>query len=236
MRLSDAEELAEIAARLCASPGYEQTLANVVTVAEETLRGDYVSLLLRHQGRRVESVAASQPLAERMIDIALDHDESPGLSAIRTGDHVVVHDTVLDDRWPSWAEAAAEAGVRSVFSVCLQDRGRTFGSLNLFATAPEVFDDHACARARAVGMHAGIAITHAQQRRTLRQAVDARHVVGLAQGMLMERHQIDANRAFSILRRYSQNHNVKLRVVARDIVQEKANVPRESPSTVEVSA
>ena len=38
--------------------------------------------------------------------------------------------------------------------------------------------------------------------------------IGQAQGILMERHGLDGDRAFEVLRRYSQDHNIKLRDVA----------------------
>jgi response regulator NasT len=47
----------------------------------------------------------------------------------------------------------------------------------------------------------------------------ARTLIGQAQGILMERFSLDADRAFQVLRRYSQDGNVKLAEVARRVVQ-----------------
>jgi AmiR/NasT family two-component response regulator len=44
-----------------------------------------------------------------------------------------------------------------------------------------------------------------------------RNVIGQAQGMLMERHGLTADEAFDLLRRHSQQTNVKLVVLARRI-------------------
>ena len=52
----------------------------------------------------------------------------------------------------------------------------------------------------------------------LRHALVTRELVGQAQGILMEREHITADQAFGILRRASQNLNVKLREVAQDLV------------------
>jgi AmiR/NasT family two-component response regulator len=52
----------------------------------------------------------------------------------------------------------------------------------------------------------------------LAKALDSRHLIGLAQGILMERFNLDTPRALAILRRYSQDHNVKLREVADQVV------------------
>lgn len=50
------------------------------------------------------------------------------------------------------------------------------------------------------------------------QAVDARRLVGQAIGILTERFDVDQDRAFSILRRYSQGTNTKLHDVAQHLI------------------
>ncbi len=57
--------------------------------------------------------------------------------------------------------------------------------------------------------------THAQ----LEQAIDTRHTIGEAMGILMGRHRLTEDQAFAALRRYSQDHNVKLREVARRVCE-----------------
>ena len=51
------------------------------------------------------------------------------------------------------------------------------------------------------------------------QAVDARKLVGQAMGILMERFDLDSDRAFAVLRRYSQDNNLKLRDVAERLIE-----------------
>jgi AmiR/NasT family two-component response regulator len=50
------------------------------------------------------------------------------------------------------------------------------------------------------------------------QAVDARKLVGQAMGILMERFDVGDDRAFAILKRYSQDTNTKLRDVAQHLI------------------
>jgi AmiR/NasT family two-component response regulator len=50
------------------------------------------------------------------------------------------------------------------------------------------------------------------------RAVDSRKLIGQAQGILMERYDLDQDRAFEVLRRYSRDSNVKLREVAQLVV------------------
>ena len=54
----------------------------------------------------------------------------------------------------------------------------------------------------------------------LRAALETRHTIGLAQGILMVRHTLSVAQAFDYLRRRSQSDNVKLRQIAVDLVAE----------------
>ena len=48
--------------------------------------------------------------------------------------------------------------------------------------------------------------------------MESHSLVGTAQGLQMERFGIDADRAFAILRRYSQDQNIKLSEVAASLL------------------
>jgi hypothetical protein len=84
--------------------------------------------------------------------------------------------------------------------------------------APCWFDADALAVAEVLGRHASIALAAAREEESLWQAIDARKLIGQAQGILMERFDLDDERAFEVLRRYSQNTNTKLNEVARTLV------------------
>jgi len=55
----------------------------------------------------------------------------------------------------------------------------------------------------------------------LRVAVASRTVIGQAQGVLMERYGLGPDEAFAVLRRYSQDRNIKLVDIAREIVERR---------------
>ena len=52
---------------------------------------------------------------------------------------------------------------------------------------------------------------------TLRQAVASRDVIGQAKGILMERYLIDADAAFALLQRTSQETNTRVHDLARQL-------------------
>lgn len=53
----------------------------------------------------------------------------------------------------------------------------------------------------------------------LLHTLEARDTIGEAKGMLMERFNIDADRAFGLLTRLSQETNTRVEVIARNLVQ-----------------
>ena len=82
-----------------------------------------------------------------------------------------------------------------------------------YATTPDAFrtsGDLASLFAR----HAGLALRSTSERHHLEQAVESRTVTGQATGILMNRYHLTAARAFEILRRCSQQRNLKIRDVA----------------------
>ena len=57
-------------------------------------------------------------------------------------------------------------------------------------------------------------MAHARGKTHLWKAIDSRHTIGMAQGILMTKYQITGETAFGLLRRISQGDNVKLHDVA----------------------
>ncbi|MCK8645593.1 ANTAR domain-containing protein [Mycobacterium colombiense] len=59
----------------------------------------------------------------------------------------------------------------------------------------------------------------ATENRQLMRAIATRDMIGQAKGMLMERFNIDADRAFGLLTRLSQETNTRVEEIARNLVQ-----------------
>ena len=73
-------------------------------------------------------------------------------------------------------------------------------------------------------------LTRAEVAAQMEQAMASRAVIEQAKGVLMGRHALDEKEAFDVLRRQSQNRNVKLRTLAAEVVSE---VVQGVPATVE---
>jgi len=65
---------------------------------------------------------------------------------------------------------------------------------------------------------AAVALANAQHSEGMDTALRGRTVIGQAQGILMERFALTANQAFSVLVRYSQTNNTRLRTLAEQVV------------------
>jgi len=221
----DAAVFADLAVRLHDGPTVQETVERVVQFALSAVGCRHAGVLMVHGRNRIESAAVTDPVAAKADQLQLAAGEGPCLAAL-TDDHSYrVDDTAVDRRWPRWSPLVAELGLRSVLSVRLFTSATTVGALNLFDPEPCRFDADDVAVAHVLARHAAVALASTRQVEHLELAVDARKLIGQAQGILMERFDLDADRAFAVLRRYSQDHNIKLRAVAQRLVETRQLPP-----------
>lgn len=224
-------EFARVAREMSRPVEVELTLEAVMHCARQVFACDAAGILL-FKGRQITTAAATEPAVARADDLQTGFREGPCVAPITRHEDFVSEDLGTDPRWPSWGPRAAELGWRSILSIGLaKDDDRPFAALNLYSRQRAFFDVGDFSLGGVFGAHAAIALVTARERESLQQAMNARHLVGQAQGILMERYQIDAEQAFTVLRRYSSHLNRKLRQVAADIVAQ-----RQLPAVSEKSA
>lgn len=214
----DATEFANMALVMFNESDVEHTLDRVVEYAQHATACDDAGLMLLHGRGRVETAVATNERVMQADKLQTALGEGPCIRAIWNRDVFVVDDTSTDERFPEWGPKVADLGLRSILTVRLHTLNSTVGALNLYGNEPGAFDEDDCDVADIFGRHASIALASAREEDGLRQAIGARHLIGQAQGILMERFGLDADRAFALLRRYSRDNNVKLREVARRII------------------
>ncbi len=218
MQKEAAAVFADMARLLEAEPDLVSTALQICELAKDALACDFAGITLLHGRNRVETVAATDPLVERGDALQYEYGEGPCLQAIWSHETFAVEDLTTDTRWPRWAAAAASLGLRSILAVRLFTTGETHGALNMYAAEQRLFSPDDVAMAQIYASHASVALAAAREEEQLRAAIDSRHLIGLAQGILMERFDIGVERAFDVLRRYSQTRNVKLRDIAEEVV------------------
>ncbi len=95
--------------------------------------------------------------------------------------------------------------------------GDQLGALDLYAGRPGAFDDESQDIVQLFAAHAAVAIAGAEHEENLRTAVGSRDLVGQAEGILVERHEITADQAFGVLVQVSQEVDRKLSDVAGEL-------------------
>jgi GAF domain-containing protein len=155
--------------------------------------------------------------------------DGPCLTAYRRQQVQRVCTEQAQERYPDFARAAAEAGIRSFLAAPLVVRGEGIGSLNLYSE-----DSHGFARVdEAVVLlfatQGSVAVANARRyasatalSQQLERAMASRSVIEQAKGVLMATRALDADAAFDVLRRASQHENRKLRDLAAEVVETAA--------------
>ena len=157
-----------------------------------------------------------QNLAARPSDAAPDDSAAAAVIEMLFREGLLQQPISIDDL----AEGASRLslGWRALLVVGIEGRPRQPVRLVWHATRPASLSPYADL-AEAFAQIAGLAWGAVAERDNLNRAVVARHRVGLAQGILMTRRQLAADEAFTLLRRESQNTNVKLRTIAQTVIQ-----------------
>jgi len=104
--------------------------------------------------------------------------------------------------------------------------GDNLGALNLFSARADAFTDESEHIGLLFATHAAIAFAASRANDQMRQALLNRDLIGQAKGILMERFQVDADRAFLILTRASQETNIKVYDVAAELVHTRSTPRR----------
>ena len=159
----------------------------------------------------------------RLLELfELQTQQGPGLDAFRTGEPVGEQDLQAGaGSWPSFSEAALQAGFRSALALPIRLREVTLGALNLLRSTSEPMIDSDLIIARAFADLAALSIsqhrasTEAQLlNEQLSAALSSRVIIEQAKGVISERANVDLNEAFSRLRGYARSANLRLTDVA----------------------
>jgi AmiR/NasT family two-component response regulator len=67
--------------------------------------------------------------------------------------------------------------------------------------------------------HTSVVLAANLKEEQLHRALESRTVIGQATGRLIERFGLDADQAFAVMRRVSQDHNIKIYALAQHLVE-----------------
>jgi transcriptional regulator with GAF, ATPase, and Fis domain len=215
-----AETFGEVARALATHDDVQSTLDTIVHLAVEHLDACDFAGISFVEGRRITSPASSDEVPRIVDRIQSETDEGPCIDAIKEHELFRTGDLSAEARWPRFARRAyEETGVTSIISLRLFVDDDTMGSLNLYATAKDAFDDTDIVLGTVFAVHASVAMESARREEGLEQKARTRDVIGQAKGILMARSNVDEDRAFEMLRLASMRMNVKVRDVAERIAE-----------------
>jgi GAF domain-containing protein len=203
----------------------DEVLRRLVEITKDALAGaDEVSTTLV-RGDKGWTAAHTGRLALDADEMQYARGYGPCMDAGRSGTVLLVEDTRTETRWPDYTANVVPRGVLSSLSVPLPIQTDVIGALNCYSRTPSAFSAEEVEAAEELAGHLAVAVANAvvytvaatlvEQMRT---AMSSRSTIDQALGVVMAQNRCDAEAAFGVLTRASQNRNIKLRDVARDIV------------------
>jgi GAF domain-containing protein len=179
---------------------------------------DQVSISLTYSDGLIETRSASSELVETLDALQYEAGEGPCFDAFTEPAIVTAAYLRREQRWPIYVPRAARAGVTAQLAVPLRDADNVRGALNLYSTTDEAIHPEAVDIATLFATHASLALGWARTQEQLGSALATRKTIGQAIGLVMERYQINEEKAFAFLVRVSSTGNIKLRDVAQELV------------------
>lgn len=228
LHLEVAEVMSEVAAALQSPMDLDETLELITRSAADTIPGIIeASISITTKDREIKTLAPTGLLVTRADHLQYELGEGPCLDAALDDPIVAVNDLAADPRWPDFGPKAAALGFGSQVAFQFRAEPHVRGALNLYALEPNSIDQDSIQLGSMFAGQIAVAMGWARQDQTMTEALATRNVIGQAVGIVMERYQVDSDRAFAFLVRLSQTRNTKLRTVATALVdQSNANSQR----------
>ena len=217
----------ELAQLLVAEEGVESTLQRISDLAARVIPGcDAAGVTLHVDGKYVTAACTDR----RTLDVdegQYSRGEGPCLQSMRDKAVLRIDVDEANERWPEFLEDARRSDIRSFLAAPMLLKDEAIGSLNLYSSKPSGFTGLDDLLISLFTGQAAIAVANAKTysdavelTRQLREAIESRSTIEQAKGVLMARDGIDADAAFDQLRRWSQDRNIKLREIARQVVED----------------
>jgi transcriptional regulator with GAF, ATPase, and Fis domain len=182
---------------------------------------DHASIMLREKGHYF-TAAASDETAREIDRLEREVGEGPCVDALEEEAAQLDTDLRVEAAWPRLRDRIlADTPVRGMAGFRLLVDNRKAGALNLFSDRAGALTQASVDQAAVLSAFASVALmaaTHKEQARTLRDGLTSNREIGKAIGLMMAFHKVGDEEAFGILRKASQDMNLKLSEVAGQVV------------------
>ncbi|MGC5013249.1 GAF and ANTAR domain-containing protein [Streptosporangium sp. DT93] len=207
---------------------FETFLHELAVLTAEALPQDSMCGITVTRPPHAATIAGSDDLTLAVDRIQYRTGQGPCLDTLADGGVHRIADTSVESRWPAFCAEAFAHGVRSCLSIpmllVLPEPAGVRSCYNLYNPRPGVFDEAVQARMHVLAANAAgsvsLALRIAGQARSsedLRATLASRSVIDQAIGIVMKQ-GCPPGEAFALLSRASQNRNLKIRVLAAEIV------------------
>ena len=204
------------------------SLRHAVTACADSLASAGAGLGVARNGGQREPLLASSLVAEELEELQFLLGQGPGMDSVAGRSPVLVADLAGPDahhRWPVFAPAAVDRGVRGMFAFPVASGAALIGVLDLYRHDPGSLDQRELTDALifadvvlllALDSRGGIA---AGQSDLLDTALSAHHAhVHQATGMVAAQLEVPVADALVALRAYAFTHGRRLGDVAADVL------------------
>lgn len=228
-RVPEAAEIAtglnELAALLLGVEDVEEALRHLARMAVVVIPdGPSCGITVVRNGNSTTVVYAGE-IPASAHEAQYEIGDGPGLAATRTRTPVVVQDLATEDRWDGFPEAALKAGAHGVYAHPLQIGDEVVGALCLYAERPNLFPEPVQQVALqfvepATALLGGVLrrVSQAELIEQMRAGRASQTIIDQAIGIIMARRRVGPSEALNVLRKISNDRNIKLRDVAAELV------------------
>ncbi|WP_037604243.1 GAF and ANTAR domain-containing protein [Streptacidiphilus rugosus] len=219
------QAFAELAETLVGAFDLAETLERVLGCCVDACGAAGAGIVIEDGHGKLRDIAYSDDRVRRLERLQVQINEGPCVDCVRLGHPVVAVDLIgARDRWPRFAEAAAESGYLAVRAMPLRFYGRTVGALNIFGHDGAECAEERLPTAQAFADLAMVAIiqhSHAEESPALHitQALAARSAIEQAKGMLAEDGGLTVAQALTALRAHAARTGQGITRLARAVVR-----------------
>jgi hypothetical protein len=212
--------LSDAAHDLAGQPSVVTSLGRVTELCTESVTACARAGISVVEAGRIRTLAASDDSLLAVDVLQQSLQEGPCCEALQHQETAVCGDLAVERRWGSWGpQVASSTGLRSLLSFCLFASRDSAGVLSIYADDADAFDHDDLLEGQVLAAHASLALATTYKERQLHEALARRTVIGQATGILIERFDLSPDQAFGVMRRVSQNHNIKVHTLAEHLVQ-----------------
>ncbi|WIE83547.1 GAF and ANTAR domain-containing protein [Curtobacterium sp. MCPF17_021] len=204
----------------------------VIAACVEGTSATEAGVVLADRTGALQVIASTSERSSETEEAQLGTQEGSCLDCYRAGKTVDVPDvSTHESEWPAFSAAMREQGLQGTFAEPIRLRGRTIGSLCVFADHTRGHSDQDVALLQLFADVASAALVRQRDRGTsvtiedqVEDALEARVLLEQAKGALAYRRGIRMDEAFQLLRRAAGDAGRGIRALAEDVVHRGADL------------